>query len=39
LLCDVVEIKIIITREGESAIALRLYFLNDRRADWRDECA
>jgi len=39
LLCDVVEIKIIITHEGESAIALRLYFVNDRRAGWRDECA
>jgi hypothetical protein len=37
LLCDVVEIKIIITHEGETPIGFLLDLLNDRRAGWEHE--
>jgi hypothetical protein len=37
LLCDVVEIKIIITHEGETAIGFFLDLLNDRGAGWEHE--
>jgi hypothetical protein len=37
LLCDVVEIKIIITGEGETAIGFLVDLLNDRGASWGNE--
>jgi len=37
LLCDVVEIKIIITNESETAIGFLLDLLNDRGAGWEHE--
>jgi len=37
LLCDVVEIKIIITHESETAIGFLVDLLNDRGAGWGHE--